>query len=417
MTQRGTVQFAITRPEDIADPYPVYRRFREVDPVHAVPAAAPGSPDTFYVFRYDDVARVLSSRHYGRSATVARSGLAAAAPVVPADYQVLREVVDNWLVFLDPPRHTRLRSLVVKQFSAKVVNDLRPRIVEIADALLADMRTASHADLVADYAAPLPILVVSELLGVAGEHRGWVRDCAVALQEANSSRAGGGPGRYAAADAAARQLDDYFRGEVRQRRRHPVDDVTSLLVWSGDGGDPLTDEEIVGTCIHLLTAGHETTTNLISKSVLALLAHPDALEELRTTPQLMTNAVGELIRYDSPVQMITRWAYRDEVIADRPVPRGSKVVLVLGSANRDPLRFPDPDRLDIRRNTGRHCGFGMGIHYCLGAGLARLEAEIGMTALLRGLPGLAPGEEPVCYAEDLVFHGPTRLVVRTGVGA
>jgi cytochrome P450 len=411
MTQRGPEPPALIRPQDIADPYPVYRRYREADPVHAVPSTTSG-PDTWYLFRYEDVAQVLSSPHYGRSARVARSGLSATPPLIPAGYGVLREVVDNWLVFLDPPRHTRLRSLVSQRFSAKVVGGLRPRIEEIAVELLARLRAGPRTDLVEHYAAPLPILVVLELLGVPREHHGWMRECAVALQEANTSRAGGQRDRYATAEAAARRLRDHFRCEVQRRRRHQFDDVTAWLVRAGDDPEPLSDGEIVATCIHLLTAGHETTTNLISKSVLALLGRPDTLDALRTTPQLMADAVDEFVRYDSPVQMITRWAYRDEVVAGHGIRRGSKVVLVLGSANRDPERFPDPDTLDIRRNAGQHCGFGLGIHYCLGAGLAHLEAEIGLTTLLHGVPHLALGEEPVQYAADLVFHGPARLVLR-----
>ncbi len=414
MTQRRIEHFALTRPEDIADPYPVYRHYREIDPVHSVPVTSPNTADTWYLFRYQDMAGVLSSQNYGRSAQVARRGLTAMPPLIPASYSVLREIVDNWLVFLDPPRHTRLRSLVAGQFSARVVNGLRPRIAGIANKLLAGMQAKPHADLIEDYAAPLPILVVLELLGVPEEHRSWMRHCAVALQAANSSRAGGSNDRYATAEAAARQLYDYFRDEVLRRRQHQLDDVMAHLVRAKDGFAPLTDEETVATCIHLLTAGHETTTNLISKSMLALLAHPDTLNELRATPQLMANAVDELIRYDSPVQMITRWAYRDDVVAGHAIPRGSKVILLLGSANRDPEQFPNPDTLDIRRNAGRHCGFGRGIHFCLGSGLARLEAEIGLMSLLSGLPRVALGEEPVQYAEDLVFHGPARLVLRTG---
>jgi cytochrome P450 StaP len=276
------------------------------------------------------------------------------------------------------------------------------------------MREKTCIELVEDYSAPLPILVISELLGVPREHRGWLRDRAVALQEANSSRTEGRPDRYATAEAAARDLRDYFLGEVLLRRRQEFDDLTALLVRGQGMDEPLTDTEIVSTCIHLLTAGHETTTNLVSKAVLALLAHPRTLDELRTDPQLMPGAVDELIRYDPPVQMITRWAYRDHLIAGRTIPRGSRVVLVLGSANRDRERFAAPDTLDIRRNASRHCGFGMGIHYCLGAPLARLEAEIGVAGLLRELPHLATTGEPVRYADDLVFHGPSRLPLYTG---
>jgi cytochrome P450 len=201
---------------------------------------------------------------------------------------------------------------------------------------------------------------------------------------------------------------------VRRRRRQRQEDLISALARDENDGDPLTDQEIVGTCVHLLTAGHETTTNLLAKATLALLAHPAEMSRLRLDPDLMANAVDELIRYDTPVQMVSRWAYRDDVIGDRTIPRGSRVVLVLGAANRDPQRFVEPDRLDLRRRVGRHWGFGGGIHYCLGAGLAHLEAEVGLATLLGGLPGIALGEEPVQYADDLVFHGPARLPLRTG---
>ncbi|MFL5863127.1 MAG: cytochrome P450 [Solirubrobacteraceae bacterium] len=413
MTRRGTGQFALTG-EDIADPYPVYRHYREVDPVHAVPAASPGLPPTWYLFRYADVVSVLSSTHVGRSPQRACAGLGDPAPLIPARYPVLREVVSDWLVFLDPPRHTRLRALVATQFSPRVVTGLRDRIEQIARELLGSMRQKTYTELVEDYSAPLPILVISELLGIPRERRDWMRDRAVALQEANSSRTDGRPDRYARAEAAARDLRDYFLGEVLLRRRQEFDDLTALLVRGQDPEGSLTDAEIVSTCIHLLTAGHETTTNLVSKAVLALLAHPGARDELRADPELMPGAVAELIRYDAPVQMITRWAYRDELIAGRTISRGSKIVLVLGSANRDPERFAEPDTLDIRRNAGRHCGFGMGIHYCLGAALARLEAEIGLACLLRDMPHLATTGEPARYTDDLVFHGPSRLLLRTG---
>nr|AHE14641.1 cytochrome P450 [uncultured bacterium] len=413
MTQRGTGQFALTA-EDIADPYPVYRHYREVDPVHVVPAASPDLPSTWYLFRYADVVRVLSSPHVGRSAQRACAHLADPPALIPAHYPVLREVVSGWLVFLDPPRHTRLRALVATQFSPRVVTGLRVRVDRYAHELLLSMREKEHTDLVEDYSAPLPILVISELLGIPRERRAWMRDRAVALQEANSSRTDGRPDRYATAEAAARDLRDYFLDEIRLRRRREYDDLTALLVRDHDGDGSLTDAEIVSTCIHLLTAGHETTTNLVSKATLALLAHPGTRDELRTDPQLMPGAVDELIRYDPPVQMITRWAYRDLVIAGRTISRGSRIVLVLGSANRDPERFAEPDTLDIRRNASRHCGFGMGIHYCLGAPLARLEAEVALVALLRELPHLATTGETVRYADDLVFHGPSRLLLRTG---
>lgn len=387
--------FALCGPDEIADPYPVYARYRELDPVHAV------APGTWYVFRFGDVHDVLGSDHCGRGAR--------GAPI-PPDYPALHAVVGGWLVFLDPPRHTRLRALVTRHFTARIVASLRPRIEQIADDLLAGVRLAPRTDLVADFAAPLPILVIGELLGVPPARRDWLRTRALALQGANTSRGDGGrEARLRAAEAAAVDLSGYFLDEVAGRRRGGPDDLTTALAQSD-----LSDAEIVATCVHLMTAGHETTTNLIAKGTLALLRHPQVRERLLATPALMPAAVDELIRYDGPVQMVTRWALRPVTVGGVGIPVGAKLIAVLGSANRDPRRFPDPDTLDISRDAARHAGFGVGIHYCLGAGLAKVEAEIGFAALLRSMPGLARTDEPVEYTDDLVFHGPSRVPLSTG---
>lgn len=387
------------REVDLADPYPIYREYLAVDPVHH-------NGEAWYVFGYDAVTEVLTSRDYCR-----RGPGGTATPISPA-YDTLRRVVENWLVFLDPPRHTALRSLLVKEFSPKVVTDLRPRIQDIADALLADMGPGAEIDLVEDFAAPLPILVISELLGVPPQLRSWLRGCAMSLQEASTARAGRNPDALNRANAAAAELVEFFRGELRSRKPDDQDLVT-LLVNAQRRGEALTDEEIVATCVHLLTAGHETTTNLISKSVLALLANPAAGVQLRADPGLLPQAIEELNRFDTPVQMVTRWTQRDTVLDGNAIERGQKVTLVLGSANRDPRVFAEPDRLDLRRDSRRHCGFGLGIHYCLGAALARTEAEIGLSTLFMNFPGLRRSGESVRYADDLVFHGPARLPLWT----
>ncbi|MEV0385745.1 cytochrome P450, partial [Nonomuraea sp. NPDC050643] len=218
---------------------------------------------------------------------------------------------------------------------------------------------------------------------------------------------------FALAERAARELADYFDEQVRARRAAPGDDLVSLLATTPE----LTGDEITATCVHLLTAGHETTTNLLGKSVLHLSARPDVAEALRASPALVPSAVAELVRFDPPVQMITRWATRTQTLGDREIPAGDKVVLVLGSANRDPARFTAPDEIVVDRDTSRQCGFGMGVHYCLGAQLAKAEAEIALPLLLDTLPGFGVGE--VRYARDLVFHGPASLTLtaKGGTGA
>ncbi|GAA0624372.1 biotin biosynthesis cytochrome P450 [Kutzneria viridogrisea] len=390
--------------EDLANPYPIYRHYRETDPVHLGPANASGT-NTWFAFRYDDVTSVLSNRCFGRGDTQFSS-------VVPTECAALRRIVSNWLVFLDPPRHTRLRSLLTREFSPQVVTTLRPRVAAIARELATAMASSPTVDLVADFAAPLPILVICELLGVPRQDRIWLRKQAMSLQQASSGRSG----NYAEAETAACELSDYFRREVQRRRREPREDLIALLVRAKDRGGSLTDDELIATCVHLLTAGHETTTNLISKSVLALLRTPEVLGELRANPELMPVAVDELIRYDPPVQMVTRWAQRDQVLRGRSIHRGEKLVLVLGSANRDPLLCPDPDVVRLDRRPNRHCGFGIGIHHCLGSALARAETEIGLNELFRQLPGLHLTDEPVQFAPDVVFHGPERLTLTTCAG-
>ncbi len=397
-------------PGDIADPYPVYRRYREVAPVQRADPDD-GGPATYYVFSHAGVATVLTSRHCGRSPLPAGAGTAGSG-LVPGRFATLRDLVDNWLVFLDPPRHTRVRSLLATEFTPAVAAGLRPRIEMIAGDLIAQLRRRSVVDVVAEFAAPLPILVISELLGVAADRREWLRAASTALQEASSSRAAARTDAHDVADTAAQRLSAFFAAQLDARRREPGPDLISLLALAqARDAAPLSDTEIIATCVHLLTAGHETTTNLLAKSVLALLANPDALDELRSDPTLLPAAVDELVRYDPPVQAVSRWVHRDLQVDRHRVPAGSKVVALLGSANRDPARWSDPDRLDLHRPPGQHLGFGMGVHYCLGASLARAEAEIGLRSLLDLLPDVTAAPGPVDYADDMIFHGPSRLTV------
>ncbi|GGM69503.1 cytochrome P450 [Lentzea pudingi] len=379
--------------DDIADPYPVYRRYREARSVHE-------GADAFYVFGYDDVVKVLSDRDFGRVARSTEDGIPVSLPV-PPEFAVLRTVVENWLVFLDPPEHTRLRSALQKEFSAGVVTALRPRIARIAHDLLS--RLAGEADLVGGFAAPFPIMVICELLGVPAQDHEQLRDLAVALQGASSTRTGSS--RFIDAEDAARELDAYFRDQAEQRLPGERDLIALMA------GIPLSTERIVGTCVHLLTAGHETTTNSLAKAALILRAHPELVADLRDHPDLVPTAVEELLRYDPPVQAVTRWARQDAVVGGTAIPAGSRVIALLGSANRDPARFPRPDVVDVHRPADRHLGFGIGIHYCLGATLARAELEIGLRALLDGPRGWERAACHVEYAADMVFHGPARLLL------
>ncbi|MFI9115456.1 cytochrome P450 [Streptomyces venezuelae] len=394
---------------DLADPYPVYRRYREAGSVHPGRPTDRAGPTTWYVFGYAEVARVLTDRGFGRA-----SPSAASAAPIPEGYGTLRRIVENWLVFLDPPRHTRLRAQVAPPLSAPAVRALRPRVREIAEELVRPLARRPVVELVEGFAAPFPLLVVAGLLGVDPGRWPWFREEALALQRSGGTRGDRSPAALARADRAAAHLDAYFRAELAARRSEDRGDLLSALAAAGAEDPSLGTTALTSTCVHLLTAGHETTTGLLGKAVLALLSRPEVAEELRADPGLLPNAVDEFLRHDPPVQMVTRWARRDAELAGRAVRRGDRVQLVLGSAHRDPARFPDPDRLDIRRDTGRHCAFGLGIHYCVGAALARAEAEIGLGLLLERLPALRTGARPrveVEYAPDWVFHGPSRLTL------
>ena len=383
------------QPHDMADPYPIYQRYREQDPVQR------GDGDAWYAFGFDDVDTVLRSPDFKRGP---------GAPVKP-ERAALHRVVQNWLVFMDPPRHTELRRMVSAEFAPAVTDGLRGRIAAIAAELVVGLDRTPTVDFVEDFAAPFPVLVISELLGVPSKHRTWLRQRAMWLQEASSARVGHRADGLDLADQAAHDLEKYFGELLEARRGDPREDLISLLAGAQERGEA-TSEEIVGTCVHLLTAGHETTTNFISKSVLILLEAHDLLDRLRSDPGLLPVAVDELVRYEPPVQMVSRWANRDFSLGGKSIRPGDKMVLVIGSANRDPQRFPEPDEVRFDRAAGRHSGFGAGIHYCLGANLARAEAEIGLAALLQALPEMSRVDEPVCYGHDLIFHGPVRLPLR-----
>ncbi|GAB4534646.1 MAG: cytochrome P450 [Pleurocapsa sp.] len=394
-------------PEVIADPYPVYARYRETEPVHWGIAAKPQLPGAWYLFRYQDVMQVLEDRRFGREGHKVRDDIDTAP--VPKAYKGFSSMVSNWMVFRDPPNHTRLRLLVNKAFSPKTLEDLRPAIVDIADGLLERVKNRTEIDLIDDFAFPLPVMVIAALLGVDPEDRFAFREWALALQHASASRLTPSPEVYEQAEAATQSFIEYFQNAIAQRHAQPRNDLITALAKARYEGDKLNDEEILATCIHLLTAGHETTINLIAKGTLALLRNPQQMELLRAHPELISSAVEELIRYDSPVQMLSRWAYEDVEIGGKLIRRGDSVGLMLGSANRDRNQFNNPDSLNIGREDNKHCGFGGGIHFCLGSALARAEAQISLNILINRFPKLSLIDQPIQWADNIVFHGPKHL--------
>ncbi len=389
-------------PDFLADPYPAYHRLRAEDPVHRHPLG-------FYVLtRYDDVAAFLRDPRFGKSGYQALfesrfggrpegSGLAVS------------------MLFRDPPDHTRLRALVSKAFTPRVVETLRGHIQAIVDRLLERVAGASQMDVIDELAYPLPVTVISELLGVPvgdGETvKEWSRDIARAL-DAIALPVGSEVierGRHATDEMA-----DYFRGLSEERRHRPGPDLLSGLVEAEEAGDRLSERELLATCILLYVAGHETTVNLIGSGLLALLQHPAERLRLQDNPGLLPAAIEELLRYDGPVQRTGRMAACDTEIGGVPIPKGSLVLGLLGAANRDPAHFADPDRLDLGRDEPRHLAFGSGIHYCLGAPLARLEAQVAIGTVLRRFPALALAGERPTWRPSSTLRGLEVLPVALG---
>jgi cytochrome P450 len=392
------VLFNPFRPEFHADPYPFYRRLREQDPVHQ-------SPLGFWVLtRYDDCVAVLRDPRFGREEF---------QQMLTAVYgDGAEKPVPRSMLFRDPPDHTRLRALVSKAFTPRVIEQMREHIQHIVDGLLDRPQAQGGMDVVEDLAYPLPVTVICEMLGVpVADHasiRGWSAAIARSLDAIGlpSDRDIVERGRV-----ARRALADYFEALVPERRARPQADLLSGLLAAEEQGDKLTEPEVIAMCLLLFIAGHETTVNLIGNGILALLRHPDQLARVRADPALVPNAIEELLRYDSPVQRTARIPTTDVEIDGHKIARGAMVVAALGAANRDPAQFADPDRLDVTRRDVRHISFGHGIHFCLGAPLARLEGQLALGTLLRRAPTLALAETALEWRESSVLRGLQRLRV------
>ncbi|PYO09521.1 MAG: cytochrome P450 [Candidatus Rokuibacteriota bacterium] len=386
-------------PEFLADPYPTYHRLRAEDPVHQ-------SPLGFWVLtRYDDVSAVLRDPRFIKEPLAA---LVAARFGAEVPRGVGLSMLDR-----DPPDHTRLRGLVSKAFTPRVVDGLRSRIQQIVDELITRVQAAGSMDVIEEFAYPIPVNVICEMLGVPlADHerfKGWSLDIARGLDSIWLPPDSEVPRRSAASRHA---INDYFRGLIAQRRASPRGDLLSALIAAEEAGDKLNEEELLATCILILIAGHETTVNLIGNGVLALLRNPGELERLRATPGLITNAVEELLRYDGPVQRTARVASAPATIGGRTIAKGEMVMPFIGAADRDPSQFPDPDRLDLTRADNRHIAFGWGIHFCLGAPLARVEGQIAIDALVRRLPRLELMTDAPEYRQSLTLRGLKTLPVK-----
>jgi len=371
----------------VADPYPVYERLRALAPIVHDP-----NTEHWLVTRYDDVSSLLRDRRFGRTylhiATHEEMGHAPPPPQLDPFWHL----INHGILDMEPPDHTRVRRLVAKAFTPRMVESMREPVQRLTDALVDEVDGVGEFDLLAAIAEPLPVAVIAELLGVPPADRHLLRPWSADICRMYELHPTDDDMRIAS--RASTEFSDYLRALSRERRAAPTGDLMSEMALVVDEGERLTEDELIGTCVLLLNAGHEATVNVTGNGWWALFRHPEALVRLRTDPSLVKVAIEELMRWDTPLQLFERWVLEDTEIHGVRVARGAELGLVFGSANRDPAVFDAPDELRLDRQPNPHLTFGAGIHFCLGAPLARLELETSFATVLRRLPTLEPADEP-----------------------
>ncbi|WP_437317326.1 cytochrome P450 [Sorangium sp. So ce385] len=375
------------------DPYPLYEQMRGSSPLLYI---APF--DLWMIFDYEGVKRALTDHDAFSSAVTPPTGKA-----------------PEWIVFSDPPRHTKLRGIVQRAFTPRSVAGLEPRIRELSRELLDQRIEHGTMDLAADYAGPLPTIVIAEMIGIPAEDRARFMRWSEAIVNLSHTLSGGEEAARVVSEHAAvkEEMKAYVADLLEARRRAPEDDLLTRLVEAEVDGERLNEDELLNFFQFLLAAGTETTTNLIDNAILCLLESPAELARVRAAPDLVPSAIEEVLRYRSPLQMVFRETRRAVEVHGQTIPAGKLVLPVIGSANRDPQQFHDPGRFDVARDPNPHVGFGHGIHFCIGASLARLEARIALPDLLTRLRGLElASKEPWEPRKALIVHGPARLPVR-----
>lgn len=394
--------YHLLRPEVLADPYPLYKRLRDTDPVHWDPFL-----HAWVVTSYDGVVKVLRDCSAARAFTpdqLTAMGLSEIRPI--AEVMVLQ------MLFLDPPDHTRLRALASQAFTAARVRALRSHIEEIAESLMDDLAGSDEVDIISDFAGPLPALVTAELLGLpASDHRklkSWSADFAEMLGNFQHN-----PNRLNHVLRTVKEMNEYFRKAIHELRENPREGLIHSFMTAEAEGQRFTEDEIVANTIITMVGGQETTTNLIGNGVLTLMRHPAALNQLRGNPSLIPSAVEELLRFESPSQHTARIAPHEFELGGKPIRGKEAVIAVMAAANRDPDRFQDPDVLDLARADNRHVAFGWGSHFCFGAPLARIEGQVALDTLLRRVPEWMPVDEnPASWRMNLGLRGLESLKVR-----
>ncbi|MET7697091.1 cytochrome P450 [Streptomyces sp. NPDC005485] len=374
-------------PAFLADPYPAYAELRAQGRVHYYEPTG-----QWLVPHHADVSALLRDRRLGRTYQhrFTHEDFGRTAP--PPEQEPFHVLNDHGMLDLEPPDHTRIRRLVSKAFTPRTVEQLKPYVHKLANDLVAGLVEAGGGDLLTDVAEPLPVAVIAEMLGIPESDRAplrpWSADIC-GMYELNPSEE-----TAARAVRASVEFSEYLRELIEVRRKEPGEDLISGLIAAYDEGDRLTEQEMISTCVLLLNAGHEATVNSTVNGWWTLFRHPDQLAALRADHTLVPSAVEELMRYDTPLQLFERWVLDDIEIAGTTIPRGSEIAMLFGSANHDPEVFQDPERLDLTRADNPHISFSAGIHYCIGAPLARIELAASMTALLTKAPTLSLAAEP-----------------------
>ena len=392
--------YQLLDPEVLANPYPLYERLRTEAPVHWDPYL-----HAWVVTRYADVVTVL--HHFSANRTPTPEQFAA---IGLAELGPLAQVMVKQMLFMDAPDHTRLRGLASTAFTPARVESLRSHIKEILDNLLEPLLDTGRMDVITDIAAPLPAIVTAEMMGVptsdASQLKDWSADFAEVLGNFQHN-----PDRASRTLKCVEEMTSYFRDAISRMRTQPREGLINALLTAEIDGDRLTEEEIIANCIVTMVGGQETTTNLIGNGVLTLLRHPDELERLRNDLTLIPSAVEELLRFESPSQHTARICREDTELGGKLIHKGQAVIAVMGAGNRDPERFPDPDRLDLGRTDNRHLAFGWASHFCFGAPLARIEGQLTFEAIVRRMSNLALESGPLVWRDNLGLRGLTSLPV------
>jgi cytochrome P450 len=392
--------------EILQDPYPTYARLHEEGPLHYLDVGSKWA--VWSVISHAECSSIAKDPRL--SAKRAQQMLLPLPLSRQAEFSELARMLGLWLIFMDPPEHTRLRKLLNKGFSAEAVESLRPQVEAIVDQMLKPLQQGSEVELMGEFANPMPVRIISELLGVPQvlheDFVNWSR--AIALFRGSPDRT---VEQARAAQDALFELTDFFRKTVAERRRNKGKDLISLLIDIEEEGEVLTEEELYAQCIALLFAGHETTRNLIGNGMYTLLQHPQETAELRENPEMIRSAVEELLRFESPVQFTARVLKEDIEVCGQHIRKGWSILCMLGAANRDPKRFKEPNRLDLKRLNNQHLAFSAGPHACIGAQLARLEGQIAIQSLVQRFPQMKLAGLRPEWASTFGFRGLKSLPV------